>query len=562
MPQCSRCGEELAAGGLFCSNCGLHVEGAGPAPVTGPPLTSPATGPPLKQSYLKTGWRLFKQYPGGFIGFTALTLLIEAGLGSLPKVGWMVSFLHYPLLFGFVAVSARLMQGEAARFGDFFEGFKFFVTLLLLGLVTQVLVILGLLLLIVPGIYAMVGFSLAPWFVLDRKVGFWEALQLSRRAVHPHWFELFGLLLLVILINLLGVLALGLGLLVTIPVSWCSLTAAYAALVGFHSGPQPVREAAPASQATSGPAGVPERRLTRKYDWAPVLTLAGFIVVIAAAGIYFWKFAPPAASPKPPGSPAETSRKAAPPLTARDYLKKGDAAQDPREKISLYSQAIETDPNYAAAYHNRGNVYLDRKDYRNALQDFNKAISIKPDYASAYNNRSRLYFNKKDYEKALADLDKVIKLVPDYSYAYHVRGMIFYRKSDDKQAISNFTKAIELKSDYFYSYQDRGNAYLRQKNFPAAIKDYTKVIALQPDWVAAFCNRGEAYFYQGDYDKALQDYNKALTLKPDHADAYYRRAILYNKTGDYGKARTDYDQATSLNPRLLDSPFPWRPRDN
>lgn len=44
MAACSRCGEELEAGSLFCGNCGLHVEASGPAPVKSlPPLPPEAT---------------------------------------------------------------------------------------------------------------------------------------------------------------------------------------------------------------------------------------------------------------------------------------------------------------------------------------------------------------------------------------------------------------------------------------------------------------------------------------------------------------------------------------
>lgn len=566
MAACTRCGEELEAGSLFCGNCGLEVEASGPATVKSLPSSAPGGDQPPRGSYLKTGWHLFKQYPGGFIGFTALALLIQLGLGCLPKVGWMVVFIQYPLMFGFVAVSARVMQGEGAHFGDFFQGFRFFLTLLLLGVVSQILIALGLLLLVVPGVYLMVGYMLAPWFVLDQRVGFWEALKLSRRTVQPHWFELFGLLLMIILINLLGALALGLGLLVTIPVGWCAITAAYATMVGFHPEPDSVRGEEPAGQEVAGApgkdgvpqpaAGVAERRLTRKSDWAPVLIFIGFVVVIVASGIYFWKFSPPSAAKKPSSRPTETSGKSAPPMTAQGYLKKGNETQNSREKILFYSKAIALDPNYAEAYNNRGNAYYDRKEYELALKDYSKAIAIRRDYAIAYDNRARLYFYNKDYEKALKDLNKAIELLPNDSYAYYHRGRIYYEKNDDDQAIINFDKAIRLKSDYVYSYYSRGKAYFRQENYESAITDYTKTIALDPKFSGAYCNRGYAYFYKEDYDKALIDYNKALAIKPDYADAYYRRAILYNKTGAYDKARLDYDKATSLNPRWLDAPFP------
>jgi Tfp pilus assembly protein PilF len=565
MAQCSRCGEELEAGSRFCGNCGLEVEASGPAPATSLSLSAPGGEQAPRESYLKTGWHLFKQYPGGFIGFTALVLLIQMGLGYLPKVGWMVLFIQYPLMFGFVTVSSRLIQGERPQFGEFFNGFTFLLTLLLLGVVSQIFIILGLLLLVVPGVYLMVGFFLAPWFVLDRGVGFWEAMQLSRRTVQPHWFELFGLFLLIILINLLGVLALGVGLLVTIPVGWCALTAFFATRVGFRSESDPVRGEEPAGQGAAGApgedaiphaAGLAKRRLARQHDWAPVLTLIGFIVVIAASGIYFWKFSPPPTPKEPTGRLTETSGKPAPPMTAQGYLKKGNETRKPQEKILFYSRAIALNPNYAEAYNKRGNAYYDRKEYELALKDYSKAIAIRHDYADAYNDRARLYFHNKDYDKSLKDLDTIIKLQPRHYYSYYNRGKIYYAKNDDDQAIINFDRAIEYKDNYVYSYLSRGNAYFRNKNYKAAINDYTKAITLKPKFSSTYHNRGYAYYLKEDYNKALIDYNKAIDIKPDYADAYYRRAILYKKTGAYDKARADYDKATSLNPRWLDAPFP------
>jgi Tfp pilus assembly protein PilF len=566
MAECSRCGEELEAGSRFCGNCGLEVEASAAAPFKSMPPSAPGGNQGPRESYLKTGWHLFKQYPGGFIGFTALVLIIQAGLGYLPKVGWMVLVIQYPLIFGFVTVSARLIQGERPQFGEFFEGFKFLPTLVLLGLVSQILIVLGLLLLVVPGVYLAVGFFLAPWFVLDRKKGFWEAMQLSRRTVQPYWFELFGLLLLIILVNLLGILALGVGLLVTLPVGWCAFTAFYASRVGFHSETDPVLGEEPAGQDAAGAsgkdalpplvAGGAAGPLTRKYDWAPVLTLIGFVVVIAASGIYFWKFSPSSAPQMPTGRQTETSGKPAPRMTAEGYLKKGNEAKDPREKIQFYSKAIALDPNYAVAYNKRGNAYYDTKEYELALKDYNKAIAIRHNYANAYNDRARLYFKKKDYDKALEDLNKVIELEPKFYYAYYNRGRIYYEKDDYANAIINFDKAIQLKSDYPYSYYIRGNAYFMQKNYKASINDYTKTIELKPNLSIAYYNRGNAYYLTEDYSKALLDYDKTIALTPKYSNAYYRRAVVYKKTGAYDKARADYDKAASLNPRWFDAPFP------
>jgi uncharacterized membrane protein len=186
--------------------------------------------------YLKTGWGLFIQYPGGFVGFCLLYLLIQAALHSIPYVGAVASFaISTPLLMGNFIVSAKLLHGQAPEFRDFFEGFQYFLPLLLLSVVAGLFVSIGTLLLIIPGLYLIVAYMFASYLVVDRRLDFWPAMELSRRTVNPRWFGYFAFVLLVVLLNLAGAIALGVGLLVTIPLSFCAMTAAYADLFGFQS---------------------------------------------------------------------------------------------------------------------------------------------------------------------------------------------------------------------------------------------------------------------------------------------------------------------------------------
>jgi uncharacterized membrane protein len=75
-------------------------------------------------------------------------------------------------------------------------------------------------------------FMFAFFSVIERELGPIEALSESNRITRGHKWPLFGLVLLLIGINLLGVLALGVGLLVSIPVSTLAFVHAYRVLGG------------------------------------------------------------------------------------------------------------------------------------------------------------------------------------------------------------------------------------------------------------------------------------------------------------------------------------------
>jgi uncharacterized membrane protein len=233
MPYCSECGHQLTGSEPNCPGCGQPTDFP-PALLEPAPARAPQSLP--LGDYFKTGWGLFKQYPTGFVGFCLLYLLIQAVLHSIPYVGAVGSFaVSTPLLMGNFIVSAKLLHGQTPEFRDFFTGFQYLLPLLLLSLVAGLFIGLGTILLVIPGLYLLVAYMFASYLVVDRRLDFWPAMELSRRTVHPRWFGYFAFALLVILLNLAGAVALGVGLLVTIPLSFCAVTAAYADLFGFQS---------------------------------------------------------------------------------------------------------------------------------------------------------------------------------------------------------------------------------------------------------------------------------------------------------------------------------------
>ena len=57
------------------------------------------------------------------------------------------------------------------------------------------------------------------------------------------------------------------------------------------------------------------------------------------------------------------------------------------------------------------------------LGELLKATRLKPAYADAYNNRGNAYVDLKQYDKAIADYTEAIRLKPDYAGAYYNRGL-------------------------------------------------------------------------------------------------------------------------------------------
>ena len=178
---------------------------------------------------LERSWELLKANFWPIVGATTGMLVIMILAGLVPVLGLFVGFLFTGIfLAGMYAFYLKKIRGQPAEFGDIFDGFKIaFVPLLLATLVTQLLTTAGLLLLILPGIYLAVAYNFAFMLIIDQRLEFWAAMEVSRRVITAQWWRMFGLLILGSIIALLGVVGLFIGILVTIPIYYGALVYAY-----------------------------------------------------------------------------------------------------------------------------------------------------------------------------------------------------------------------------------------------------------------------------------------------------------------------------------------------
>lgn len=74
------------------------------------------------------------------------------------------------------------------------------------------------------------------------------------------------------------------------------------------------------------------------------------------------------------------------------------------EAIAQASQTVELNPKFSDAYHRRGAIYLEWRQFEQAVSDFDKAVKLNPKDPEAYLNRGNTYA---DFDKARELGDKI-----------------------------------------------------------------------------------------------------------------------------------------------------------
>jgi uncharacterized membrane protein len=178
------------------------------------------------ENLLQVGFNRFRKSPGIFIIYSILAFIVF----SNPVSGLL---LGGPIVAGYYLVIQRITENKDVEIGDFFRSFDRFLPLLILNLLISAVVFLGFLLLIIPGIYFAVSYLFSHFFVWFYDIEPSDAIRLSRKMVSGNFSQVFFLCLVLAGINLLGAMMFGVGLLITVPFSYCVIHAAFDDIIGI-----------------------------------------------------------------------------------------------------------------------------------------------------------------------------------------------------------------------------------------------------------------------------------------------------------------------------------------
>ena len=123
----------------------------------------------------------------------------------------------YPIMAGITLLGIRRSVNADITAGSVFQAYVKTIPLTLLSIGLMLLTMLGYVLLIIPGIYLSVAYLMSFALVMDRNMGFWEALETSRKAITKHWFKIFFLYLVMGIIFIIACLPIFIGLIWALP---------------------------------------------------------------------------------------------------------------------------------------------------------------------------------------------------------------------------------------------------------------------------------------------------------------------------------------------------------
>jgi len=176
---------------------------------------------------------------GVVLGGTGALLMNEGGAGSgvLSSliVQLVVMALMYPFMAGVVMLGIERSVDLPLSYKSVFGYFAYTLPLLGVAVLMSLLIAIGFILLIVPGIYLSLAYMFVVPLVVEKNLGIWAAMETSRKAVTRHWFKLFFLFLIMFVIVMISMIPLGIGLIWAYPMMIAMMGILYRDIFGVEA---------------------------------------------------------------------------------------------------------------------------------------------------------------------------------------------------------------------------------------------------------------------------------------------------------------------------------------
>ncbi|HKY47559.1 MAG TPA: tetratricopeptide repeat protein [Acidimicrobiia bacterium] len=236
-------------------------------------------------------------------------------------------------------------------------------------------------------------------------------------------------------------------------------------------------------------------------------------------------------------------------IFGRDYVR----GEQYDRAITNFQQALEYDPDLAAAYYYIGDTYLKMDRLDPALEALEKAVELDPAYISAYHSIGTAYLEKGDSAQARDFFETLVSKKPDDCQIQVAYGYVMANQLGQvDKGLQAFEKAKSLCPDEPAPYQYLAYALPQDRSSEKIdnLKRYLELNEGAETDLEALQYLFGLYFADERYQEAKTTIDQALAADPANANLQLYAGVVESKLGNHSKAVEQYTRALGINPDL------------
>ncbi len=224
------------------------------------------------------------------------------------------------------------------------------------------------------------------------------------------------------------------------------------------------------------------------------------------------------------------------------------------EALDWFAQALQQDPEYAAAYAGRCTALIrsyaetnDAQRVADAEKACGTALELNPNLDVVHAALGKLFIEIGRHAEAEGAFNDALELNERNVAAMIGLGETYRRQGKPEAAENIFKQATGQHPGDWSAYNTLGIFYFRSGRYSEAVEQYQYVVALDRSNDMGYMNLGAASMLIGDFDKAITAFERALDIEP-RAQTYSNLGLLYYYTGRLDEAIDSHHKATVISP--------------
>lgn len=226
------------------------------------------------------------------------------------------------------------------------------------------------------------------------------------------------------------------------------------------------------------------------------------------------------------------SKQAEPPDTQESaaWIEDGRAAlsqQRYADALSSFKKASISAPRLAAPHFERGNIYAQLGQAKEAVGAYRQALALDPDHQEARHNLAVLRADQGHLPEAIS----ILETLPNYALALETLSLFYAKQGQYHSAEQALQSALQLAPEHTSLYLNLGSLYMRQGRYQEAETALEQTRQLDSTEVEAVRVLGLLYLQTRRNEQAIRSFSKVIDKQPAHIEAHYNMATALSAAG-------------------------------
>ncbi len=223
------------------------------------------------------------------------------------------------------------------------------------------------------------------------------------------------------------------------------------------------------------------------------------------------------------------------------------------DAISDSKRSIRMDTSNADFYITEADIFFAANETRNAKDVLENVVKRFPENTDGLLKLGELYYFVKQYENAFAKINQALKVNENLAKGYYLKGSIYKEIGDTGKAISSLETAIEQDNKNYGAFLELGLIYGAKKN-ALAFEYYNNAISLNPTNVEALYAKAKLTQDMNQIKEAVVMYNQILKIDSFHVFSIYNLGAIEYGINNNPKLAIDYfTRAINANPKYAEA---------